>query len=229
MEDENRQQRISQAAQTALNLSHGVKNVLQAVKGGIEVVDKGLEINDIQRAKRGWKILRKNLNQIEKLVLDMLQFSRESELNITDCDLNELVESTVDLLRPGAEELNKHIFVTTDKEIETVPLDADKFSDVILNLTLNAIYAVSRETGVVNVSTEAKGDTVIFRVSDNGPGIEDIQAIFEPFHTTKANVGTGLGLPIAKKIVAGHHGKIEVQTQPGKGATFTVTLPAKRS
>ncbi|MCK5173663.1 MAG: histidine kinase, partial [Planctomycetes bacterium] len=69
MDDENRQQRISQAAQTALNLSHGVKNVLQAVKGGIEVVDKGLEINDIQRARRGWKILRKNLNQIEKLVL----------------------------------------------------------------------------------------------------------------------------------------------------------------
>ncbi len=227
MDNDKRQERVSQAAQTALNLSHGVKNILQAIRGGRDVVDLSLEINDIARAKRGWHILCENLDKIEKLVLDMLQFSKDSKLNIKRSDFNAVVGSTAESLRAGAEESGKQIKVSVDKDIKPIEIDADKMYNVVLNLVLNAVYAVSEGTGVVEVATEAKGETVILRVSDNGPGVEDTESIFEPFHTTKAKVGTGLGLPIVRKIVNQHKGTIEVKTQPHKGAVFTVTLPAK--
>ncbi len=227
MDNDKRQERVSQAAQTALNLSHGVKNILQAIRGGRDVVDQSLEINDIERAKRGWEILGENLDKIEKLVLDMLQFSKDSELNIKRSDFNAIVRSAANSLRPGAQEDGKQITVSVDKDIKPIEIDADRMYDVILNLVLNAVYAVPEGTGIVEVATEAKGETVILSVSDNGPGVEDTESIFEPFHTTKAKVGTGLGLPIARKIVNQHGGTIKVKAHPHKGAVFTVTLPAK--
>jgi len=222
------QERVSQAAQTALNLSHGVKDILLAIRGGREVVDQSLDTNDIERAKRGWDILSENLDKIENLVLDMLQFSKDSELKIKKSNINTIVESAADSLLAGAQESGKQIIVSTDKNIKPIKLDPDKIYDCLLNLLLNAVDAVPKGTGVVEVTTEAKGQTVIFTVSDNGPGIEDVNSIFEPFHTTKARVGTGLGLPIAKKVVTQHQGSIEVKSRPGNGATFTVTLPAKQ-
>ncbi len=227
MDDDKRQERVSQAAQTALNLSHGVKNILQAIRGGRDVVGQSLETNDIARAKRGWEILGENLNKIEKLVLDMLQFSKDSKLDIKRNDLNAVVRSAAESLRAGAQEDGKQITVSVDKDLDPIEIDADRMYDVILNLVLNAVHAVPEGTGVVEISTKAEGDNVVLSVSDNGPGVEDVESIFEPFHTTKARVGTGLGLPIARKIVNQHAGTIEVKTPPHKGAVFTVTLPAK--
>lgn len=225
--DNKRQERVSQAAQTALNLSHGVKNILQAIRGGRDVVDLSFEKNDVVRAKRGWEILSENLDKIEKLVLDMLHFSKDSKLDIKKSDLNEVVESAADSLRASAEEEGKQITISVDKDIKPIEIDADRMYDVILNLVLNAVHAVPKRTGIVKIATKTKGQTVILSVSDNGPGIKDTESIFEPFHTTKAKVGTGLGLSIARKIVHQHGGTIEVKTQLRKGAVFAVTLPVK--
>jgi two-component system sensor histidine kinase HydH len=223
------EQRISDAAQTAVNLSHGVKNILQAVKGSMEVVRHSLEIGDTGRAKRGVKILQRNLEKIEKLVLDMLRYSSDSEPEFQSCDFNGLVSSTVEALRARAEEQGKKIEVICGEGPETVWCDGERIYDVVLNLVLNAVEAVAADSGVVKVAVEYDGDgeQVLLRVSDNGPGIEDVESIFEPFHTAKAKVGIGLGLAITKKIVAQHNGQIHVQSQPSEGATFTVRLPVK--
>lgn len=228
MDKNKNKERVSQAALTALNLSHGVKNIMQAIRGSREVIDRSMEINDIERAKRGWDILSENLDKIEKLILDMLQFSRESQLKIKKTDINSIVESAAVSLVAAAEGSGKKMLLTTDKNIEPIKVDPDKIYDCLLNLLLNAVDAAPKGTGEVKVTTEAKDKTVIITVSDNGPGIEDINSIFEPFHTTKARVGTGLGLPIAKKIIDQHEGTIVVKSKPGKGATFTVTLPMKQ-
>ncbi len=229
MDDENRYQRVSQAAQTALNLSHGVKNLLQAVKGGIEVVDYAFEIGDVEHAQKGWAILKRNLYRINKLILDMLTFSKESEPEFTSCNLNSLVTSAAESLKAEADSRGVSIVLQTDGKIGDTQLDADRIYDVILNLLLNAIDAVSDRTGVVNVTTEldSANGLLILRVSDNGPGIEDIEAIFQPFQSAKAKVGTGLGLPIVQKIVTQHAGSIKVNSTPGQGATFTVILPVR--
>lgn len=229
MDDENQYQRVSQAAQTALNLSHGVKNLLQAVKGGIEVVDYAFEIGDIEHAQKGWSILKRNLYRINKLILDMLTFSKERELEFTNCNLNSFVTTAVESLKAEVDSRGVSLVVQTDDKISDVRLDADGIYDVVLNLALNAIDAVSDRTGVVNVATEldSANGLLMLRVSDNGPGIEDTEAIFEPFHSAKPKVGTGLGLSITQKIVTQHGGTIEVASTHGQGATFTITLPAR--
>ena len=231
MEDKNRYQRASQAAQTALNLSHGVKNLLQAVKGGIEVVDYAFEIGDIEHAQQGWSILKRNLYRINKLVLDMLTFGTEHKPVFKNCNLNNLVTSAAESLNAQADSRGVSLVVQTDDKIRDTRLDADGIYDVILNLVLNALDAVSDRTGVVNITTalDSAGGRLMLRVSDNGPGIADTETIFEPFHSAKPKVGTGLGLAITKKIVTLHEGSIKVDSTPGRGATFTVMLPLRTS
>jgi two-component system sensor histidine kinase HupT/HoxJ len=110
-------------------------------------------------------------------------------------------------------------------------MDADNMHDVVLNLVMNAIDAVEENKGLITVSTvyDRIKQIISFSVKDNGPGIsaEEKDKIWLPFHTTKPRGGTGLGLPIVRKIVSQHDGTITLNTQPGCGAKFTVTLPAK--
>jgi signal transduction histidine kinase len=101
--------------------------------------------------------------------------------------------------------------------------------DVILNLVMNALEAMGENSGSVTVSTFNNDDqTITIAVKDTGPGIENTETIFKPFETSKARIGTGLGLPIAKKTVELHKGTITVQSKPGQGATFIITLPIKQ-
>ena len=108
--------------------------------------------------------------------------------------------------------------------------DGEKLRQAFMNIILNAIQA-SPPGGRVTISTgeDREGGRIEIRFADNGPGISEkaSREIFEPFFTTKGS-GTGLGLPITKKIVEGHGGTIEVQSEPGHGATFRVMLPVGR-
>ena len=231
MEQESQDQRISQAAETALNLSHGVKNILQAIKGGREVIDHSFKVGDIERAQKGWAILKRNLDKIQKLVLDMLEYSRESKAVFGSCQFNRLIRSALETVQGQADEKGAMLTLKVDESIGVVRLDSDKIYDVALNLLLNAIDAVHQDSGIIEVITEADTVNKMVRlcIVDNGPGIEDIEAIWEPFHTSKSKVGTGLGLPIVRKSIEQHGGTIKVESKPGQGARFTVELPIKKS
>jgi len=216
-----------------LNLSHGVKNILQAVQGSREVVEKSLDVGDIERAKRGFKILQLNLDKINKLVLDMLKYSKEDSPEFANCDFNGIVVSAAGIFKGEAHESGKKIEIEVDEELPEVLCDSDKIFDVVLNLVMNAVYAVKAGEGVVEVRTKyiKENQQVKLEVRDNGAGIEDVESIFEPFHTTKAKLGTGLGLAIVRKIVGQHDGSINAQsgTDVGSsGSVFTVILPVKR-
>jgi signal transduction histidine kinase len=106
----------------------------------------------------------------------------------------------------------------------------DQIKQVFLNLITNAADACDKSGGVITVSTWREDDRMAVAIKDNGVGIkpEDMERIFQPFYTTKAEVkGTGLGLSISYGIVKKHHGEIRVESRPGEGATFTVMLPIK--
>lgn len=220
-------QRMMQAGQAALNLSHGIKNILQAVRSGEDVMDDAFIHQDIDQAKRAWSILKRNLDKIQKLVLDMLKFSKGDRLQRQNCQFNRLVETVVEMIRPQADERQVGILMQAEEGMELVQVDPDQMQDVVMNLLLNAIEAVPARTGQVTVHTELQTDPrmLILRVSDNGKGISDLASIFEPFHSEKPQVGTGLGLPIAKKIIELHRGTIDVQSLPDEGSIFTVRIP----
>jgi signal transduction histidine kinase len=114
-----------------------------------------------------------------------------------------------------------------DENIGLVNVDPDRMQDVVLNLAMNAIEAVEPQRGHVNLSTQIDYDhhQLVLRVQDNGPGIDDLGGLFEPFHTTKVNTGVGLGLAIVRKIVVLHKGAVDAQSIPGEGTIFTVRLP----
>ena len=224
---EHQKQRMIEAGRAVLNMSHGIKNTLQAIGSGRDVMNEALGHSDIDMAKRTWNILRQNLERIEKLSLDMLQYSKDEALNLKSCHFNHLVESAVKTIHPQANQLQVEIIVQTDEEVRPVSMDAEKMRDVIMNLLVNAIEAVEPETGQVIVRTELDRDNqrVVLRVSDNGKGIENTGSIFEPFYSTKDNVGAGLGLTIAHKIVEKHGGTLTAKSLPGEGATFKVYIP----
>ncbi|MFZ9023254.1 MAG: sensor histidine kinase [Anaerohalosphaeraceae bacterium] len=224
---EHQKQRMIEAGRAVLNMSHGIKNTLQAIGSGRDVMNEALGRSDIDMAKRTWNILRQNLERIEKLSLDMLKYSKDEALNLKPCDFNHLVESAVKTIRPQANQLQVEIIVQTDEKLQPVSMDAEKMRDVIMNLLVNAIEATEPKTGEVIVRTELDRDNqrVVLRVSDNGRGIGNTDQIFEPFYSTKDNVGAGLGLTIAHKIVEKHGGTLSAQSLPDEGATFTVCIP----
>jgi signal transduction histidine kinase len=228
---EEQKKRMMEAGQAALNMSHGVKNILQAVRSAEEIMDLALEKRDIKQARRTWNILRQNLDRIQKLVLDTLKFSKDEALNLQPCDFNRLVESVAETLRPQANQRQIRIDVQTDDPLEQVPMDPEKMRDVVMNLLINAIEAVEPKTGQIQIQTERDqhGKQAILRVSDSGHGIEDTSVIFEPFHSTKDNIGSGLGLTIAQQVIQKHGGTIEAQSPPGQGAIFTVRIPMEIS
>lgn len=219
--------RMMEAGQAALNLSHGIKNILQTLRSGQDVMDDALGYRDIEQAKKAWNILKRNLEKVQKLVLDMLKFSRDETPHLQPCQFNRLIESVIEILRPQAHERQVSILTQYDEHLELVWADPEQMQDVVMNLVLNAVEAVPPQRGQVTIRTEldAAGQAIL-QIIDNGPGIEDTRVIFEPFYSTKPNVGAGLGLTIARKIIRHHGGCIEVQSLPGQGSIFTVRIPA---
>ena len=221
------QKRMAEAGRAAMNMAHGIKNIAQSMRSGSEVMDTALETGNLEIAKRTWPILRQSLGRIEKLSLEMLTFSSEQTPDLQRCDLNRLVESVVERLRPQAGQRQVALRTEAAEGLPQVPMDAEQMTDVVMNLLINAIEAVEADTGTVTVRTEldAAANRVVLCVRDNGPGIENADTIFEPFYTTKSKLGAGLGLAIARKIVENHAGTIEVQSVPGEETVFTVRIP----
>jgi len=224
-------QRLIAAGQAALNISHSVKNILQLIGGAVEVIDFGLRTNQIHRVKRSWSILKPNLERVRKFTLDMLDFSKERHLEPGPCDFNSIVQGAIESLKAQLKQKKTKLHVRVDQAIPTVELDGERIHEMALNLILNAIDIVDKETGIVTVETRylPSEEAVELSVTDNGPGLteETKEKIFLPFKSTKNKIGTGLGMAIAKQIIDQHKGRIEIETQLGEGSTFKVILPAK--
>ncbi|MFQ3607571.1 MAG: ATP-binding protein [Chloroherpetonaceae bacterium] len=166
------------------------------------------------------------IDRIQDLVLNLKNFSRLDEADFKPTDMNENIETTL--------KIAGHMFkggIQVIKEFTQVPLVQAfpaQMNQVFLNLITNAVHAVDERTGRITIKTMTQGNHVVVKVIDNGKGIppENLKKIFDPFFTTKpVGQGTGLGLSIAYKIIEKHGGKIDVQSQVGRGTEFTITLP----
>ena len=222
-------ERLAAIGETVAILSHNIKNMLQALIAGIDVVERGLRRDDLGRAKEAWPIVQRSITRINQLILNMLAFSKDREPLLANISINSVLSECVDLIRPQAQE--RAISLLSDFEnLPAVPGDAAGLHQAFMNLLNNALDAVPDKTGIVTVATEydIKTRSVIITVADNGQGIapDAMDKIFTPFYSAKGQKGTGLGLPVAQKIIAEHHGKIDFESAPGNGTTFTITLSA---
>jgi signal transduction histidine kinase len=168
------------------------------------------------------------VNHIRAIVRDMRALARADSGADATFDLNEAVRAA---LRLASVEVKRRASVAADLGADLlVRGSAGQISQVFVNLLVNASQALEGRTGGrIRVSTRREAGRVVAEVSDNGSGVrpEHLRRIFEPFFTTKpAGAGTGLGLPISLDIVRNHGGEISVESQPERGATFTVRLPA---
>lgn len=222
-----RQRRMIEAGQAAMNLSHGIKNILQALRTGIDVMDQSFGRQDLEQARKSWGILRRNFLHIEKFVLDLLKFSKDDKPDLQLCQFNRLAESAMQMVQPQAHERSIALTANLDERIGQALADPDRLQDALINLLLNAIEAAPPQNGQVTLTTEQdeSAGRLLVRVQDNGPGIENVETLFRPFHSTKGKMGTGLGLAIVKKVVNAHGGTIDVQTLSGEGTIFTVAIP----
>ena len=225
-------ERLAAIGQTIAALSHHIKNILQGLRSGSELLKLGLTGKDEEMLTKGWRIVEKNQGKIYDLVLDMLSYSKEREPNIELIDLNELVGDVVELVKGRAEQLGVEIEMRLERTLPPVPADPEGIHRALLNVVGNAVDAVvDKENGRVWVQTlfESDGEWVRLIVMDNGPGIapEHLEEVFRPFVSTKGAKGTGLGLPVSRKILREHGGDILLQSQIGKGSKFTLRLPMR--
>ncbi len=223
--------RLAATGTAALQLSHSVKNILQMIGGAAEIVDFGLRTNQIHRVKRSWDILKPNLERMRKYTLEMLDYSKDRPLKLGACDFNRVIQSAIESLKSQLKQKTSRLNIRIDQKIPTIKLDGERLHEMALNIVLNAIDIVDEQVGIVSVETRylPEQQEVLFAVTDNGPGMteEMKEKIFTPFESKKSKFGTGLGMPIAKQVIDQHAGRIEIDTEIGKGTTFNIYLPAK--
>ncbi|HYD00478.1 MAG TPA: ATP-binding protein [Phycisphaerales bacterium] len=229
-------ERLAAIGQTVASLSHSIKNILQGLRGGADVVEMGLRKDDLKVSRGGWPILKRNLDRIIALTLNMLAYSRPRTLDVELTKVQPLLDDCASLLADQCKLRGVALIVDVDPDTPPVPIDAAQVHQALMNLMSNAVEAVEAKTGVVTVRAKflpedpgrpAGRGQLRIDIIDNGPGIQpELQRrVFEPFFTTKGLRGTGLGLAVTSRIVESHNGKVLLSTVPGKGATFSVVLP----
>jgi signal transduction histidine kinase len=225
-------ERLAAIGQTIAALSHHIKNILQGVKSGSEILKMGIAEKDDELLQRGWKIVEKSQGKIYHLVMDMLSYSKEREPAIEDTNLNELIRDVLEMVQGRAREMGAKLDSRLDASLPMVQVDPEGLHRALLNIVSNALDAVeegkSPHVAVVS-QRDAEDGWVRLIVLDNGVGIspQKLADIFKPFVSSKGAKGTGLGLAVSRKILREHGGDIFVQSQVGKGSRFILRLPIK--
>ncbi len=226
-------ERLAAIGQAIAALSHHIKNILQGLKSGSEVLKMGLQDKDEAMLQQGWKIVEKNQGKIYDLVMDMLGYSKEREPALQPADFNAIVRDVIELQTGRAKELNAVLEVQLAADLPEVAVDPEGIHRALLNIVANALDAVEDcRHPKVSITTAIEGaEWVDCAVTDNGPGIpvERFADIFKPFVSSKGARGTGLGLAVSRKILREHGGDILVTSQIGKGSRFVLRTPLKSS
>ncbi|MBM3979391.1 MAG: GAF domain-containing protein [Planctomycetes bacterium] len=225
-------ERLAAVGQTIAALSHHIKNIMQGVRFGADMVRGALKDDDRDLLGKGWKLVERNQARIDDLMLDMLSYSKERAPAIEPTDLNKLCEDVVEMVRGRAQDRGIALEWHPGTGVGAVPCDPDGIHRAVLNLVTNALDALEDRPNpklAVQALLEPDGAWAKVIVLDNGPGIaaDKLEAIFKPFVSTKGSRGTGLGLPVSRKVVREHGGDILVQSVIDKGSKFTVRLPMK--
>ncbi len=219
-----RSQRLASLGSLAAGVAHEIRNPLSSLKGFATYFRERYEDNPDDRETAETMI--SEVDRLNRVITQLLEFARPLTMNRRPTSLQTVIRHALRTVEGQARERGIIIEESLPPEIGQIPLDADRISQVLLNLFLNAIAAME-QGGLLRVSLERRDDrTIRIAIADTGAGIrkEDLPRVFDPYFTTKP-AGTGIGLPIVQKIVEAHGGEILLESEPGKGTTATLLLP----
>ncbi len=241
-----RAERLAAIGQLGASVGHELRNPLGVIKNSVYYLNMKLSHAD-EKVKKHLSIMEREIARSNKIISDLMDFARARKPTLQETDVNFLVQEAL-----SRSQVPDKLEVITRLEERLPPLLADpgQIEQVFINLILNAVQAMASSSpsappfdsaqdrlrtgsvetpdgGRLEISTRAEDGYIVTEFRDNGCGIseENLDKIFEPLFTTKAK-GIGLGLAVCKTIVEAHEGRIEVESEPGKGTIFTVKLPA---
>jgi two-component system NtrC family sensor kinase len=231
-------ERMASIGKMAAVVAHEINNPLSGILTYAKLIRKWVGTGQTEREKRGEAIECLDLIATESrrcgdLIKNLLSLSRTAPMNVQSTDLNAVIDRCLLLVRHQLDLVNIELRLDLKKNLPLAPGDPTQLEQVFIALITNAIDAMPRG-GTLWIENELINDgaEIEIKVRDDGTGIapDVLPHIFEPFMTTKEDGhGTGLGLAIARGIVERHKGRIEVQTDLGRGTTFIVTIPTEIS
>lgn len=211
------------------DVSHELRTPLAALQINLEALVDGI----VQPSQERLSSIYKEVLRVNRLVGDLTQLTKyenkSEKLNVSTFNLTEIIHTIQVSLESKAQ--NRDLLIVVDSQVQDIIGDSDKISQVLVNLITNSIK-YSDKGGTILISSYVKEEVVIISVKDEGIGIpiEDLPYIFERFYRVdqsrdKETGGAGIGLTITKEIIEAHGGKIEIESNPGRGTEVIVTLP----
>ncbi|MET0516092.1 MAG: PAS domain S-box protein [Nitrospiraceae bacterium] len=219
-----RTERIAELGTLASGMAHEIGTPMNVIMGRAEYLMNRTKEEPI---KRGLQTIISQVERITRVMNQLLSFARRRTPERRAVDLKQVADNSLDIFEERFSRHNIHAELTCDKDIPPVHADVDQMNQVLINLVMNATHAMP-EGGRLDIRLSANHDNVQLKVMDTGHGIpaDTVPRIFDPFFTTKEfGKGTGLGLTVVKGIIDEHGGTITVESEEGKGTTFTVELP----
>jgi len=221
-----RQEKLAALGGLAAGVAHEIRNPLSSIKGlatyfGEKFAPQSEDRNLAQ-------VMIQEVDRLNRVISELLEFARPTDIKRRPYDLNELLRHCLQLVHQDAADKQIEIQSHLASDLCRVAVDPDRMSQCILNLYLNAIEAMVSHGRLIVTSEQTVDQQVRIQIADTGHGIGafDLEQIFNPYFTTKSK-GTGLGLAIVHKIVEAHDGRIQVESVPGEGTRFILTLPCR--
>ncbi len=228
-----RMENLASLTNLAASVAHEIKNPLGSISIHIQLIQKAVQkarssdgiLPDEKFIENYLGIVNEEIERLNKIIVDFLFAVRPISANLEMTDVIELIKNFIPFFKPELEKQNISLEIQLPDKVPNLTIDQKLFKQLLINLVQNALAALD-EGGKIIISAKVTNDFFILRIADNGIGMneETVHRIFEPYFTTKAN-GTGLGLTMVYKIIKEFSGEITVQSYPGEGTIFTISLP----
>ncbi len=214
------------------SMSHGIRGLLTGLDGGIYRLESGLKKDDKGKMDDALEVVKDLTGRIKSMVINILYYTKERDLNIVRLSADRFLKDVIRIVSPKAVNHNIDLIYESDSSSGDFEIDTEAVSSSLVNIIENSIDAClddrsDKESYIVKITLTREKNFITINVCDNGIGMdqETRENLFTLFFSSKGNRGTGLGLFVANQNIKKHGGRIEVESTPGKGSNFKITIP----